>query len=757
MVKPNPSSYTELGTFLDDRPDFAADWKRLALLVLAGYCVTLGLRLLEIPNWDSPALLAGGERILATHDAYCWLAGAKGVNEYANFGMARLAAGLSSLTGAPLWAVGFWAPPLLGSLTAVAVGLWAWILAGRRAAIAPAFIGALSPGFYYRSRLGYYDSDVFTQLMPLVLGFCLAALLFHCCARSWTASPAEARSREPLPGALPWAALGFGLIARMAHFAHDDVQPLGIGLFWIALWLVAITGLPGRRVAALRLLIVYGLAAYGGPRHFGVEVFAPGPWDLLALALAAGLAALLGRPPARLADGPNPWLDRPWPWLAALVALVLACGLLLPLGPFWAKTLSYFKPVADAGVAAGAAGAPGPLYPGITQSIREAINVADLGTLLEGTSVSLAVGGLSILGILALAVLRPAFLLLLPMTVLGFASLKLGARFTMFGGPVFALGLGIGVHWTAKLLARRFAWNRRTLLWAQALLVAGCLVGYAPRFAATRPTPVLARPHAEALLAHKASAPRDAVVWTWWDFGYATQYYAERMTPSDGGRHGGRDIFATALALTTGSFRQAAQVILLSASQGNNPARRWDAMPAQDVQRELEGLKDADAALPAVRPQHLVVCWENLSLLYWISYYGSWDVTTGVGVHAGVQTLREPFNVDKTTGSLTFKKGGKPVQLASAELLTAAGAQRLAMPENPAGPHLVINDVSRQAMLLDDLAYNSMAVQLLVGDPRRPEQSRHFKLLHEGFPLVRIYEVLPQAPGAEAQAKAKPQ
>jgi hypothetical protein len=55
---------------------------------------------------------------------------------------------------------------------------------------------------------------------------------------------------------------------------------------------------------------------------------------------------------------------------------------------------------------------------------------------------------------------------------------------------------------------------------------------------------------------------------------------------------------------------------------------------------------------------------------------------------------------------------------------------------------------------MDDLAYNSMAVQLLIGDPGRPELTRYFKLVHEGFPLVRIYEVLPPAKEPTGQAEA---
>jgi dolichyl-diphosphooligosaccharide--protein glycosyltransferase len=234
------------------------------------------------------------------------------------------------------------------------------------------------------------------------------------------------------------------------------------------------------------------------------------------------------------------------------------------------------------------------------------------------------------------------------------------------------------------------------------------------------------------------------------------------MTPSDGGKHDGRDIYATALALTTDSYRQAARVILLSAGQGNEPARRWDTMPATAVRDEIDGLREdvrSPAPAPASaasRPQYLVVGWDNVVLLYWISYYGSWDVVTGAGRHASVSVLREAVNVDTDNGTLVRMKNGARLPLASAEILSDKGVERLPMPEHAGAAHLVINQPAGQAVLLDDEAYDSMAVQLLIGNPARPEQARYFKLLHEGFPLVRIYEVLPGAP-TQAQVKAEKQ
>jgi dolichyl-diphosphooligosaccharide--protein glycosyltransferase len=645
--------------------------------------------------------------------------------------------------------VAFWAPAYLAGLSAIVATLWGWLLGGRRPAILAGLLGAISPGFFYRSRLGYFDSDVFTLLMPLTIGFMLAFLLSSCCSRAWRPTDEERQNPAPMPVWMPLVALGFGLVARVAHFAHDDVLLVGVGLFWVAVVVAGVAALPGRRLNALSLLVVYALAASVGERHFGVGVFIPRDFDYLGLGLAVGLALLLWKRPAPL----RPVLDHPWVWLGLLLAVAVAGDLLAPLGPVAGKVLGYLKPAVDS-AGAGAGGVAGPKYPGITQSIREAKNVADWGALLAGVSCGPWVGALSGLGFLCALALRPALALMLPLFFLSLLSLKMGVRFAMFGGPAFALGLGLGLHWALKLILHNTGANKRLLTLAQIVVSGGCLIFYASAYGKTQPTPVLAPPHGQALMKLKDIAPKGAEVWTWWDFGYATQYYAERMTPIDGGKHAGRDIYPTALVLTTPSFRQAAQVIGLSASLGHDPASRWDTLPAADVKSALESMALVDQPQQKVPPQYLVACWENVNLLHWISYYGSWDLVSGRGVNAKVQVLTEAFNVDANSGVLVFRSGSAPIPVRSVDYLSTQGTRRSQFPINQSGPHLVINDATKQAMLMDDMAYNSMAVQLLIGDPNRPEQSRYFKLAYDGFPYVRIYEILLPAKQEKGQEEA---
>jgi len=143
-----------------------------------------------------------------------------------------------------------------------------------------------------------------------------------------------------------------------------------------------------------------------------------------------------------------------------------------------------------------------------------------------------------------------------------------------------------------------------------------------------------------------------------------------------------------------------------------------------------------------------------MPLLYWIEYYGSWDLTKGTGTHPKTQAVMEAFTVDPDRGVMRFRNGSAPILVRSVDMLTKQGTRRAIFPMNPGAPHLVINDVAQQVFLQDDQAYSSMAVRLLIDNPERPDLAGYFKLVHDGFPLVRIYEVLPPAKEPEGQAEA---
>ncbi|MDL2280180.1 hypothetical protein LJC15_05950, partial [Desulfovibrio sp. OttesenSCG-928-G11] len=72
-------------------------WSLFCLLMAFG--LALAVRLLELPFWENPAYSLNGEHLLATHDAYHWVAGAEGFEFGAGHPMSELLRLLSLVTG----------------------------------------------------------------------------------------------------------------------------------------------------------------------------------------------------------------------------------------------------------------------------------------------------------------------------------------------------------------------------------------------------------------------------------------------------------------------------------------------------------------------------------------------------------------------------------------------------------------------------------------------------------------------------------
>lgn len=153
--------------------------------LLLTFGLTTAARLLELPYWDNPAYRLGDEYLLATHDAYHWIAGAEGFEFGVGHPMSELARLLAEALDTTPALVGFWLPPVMGGILAVGVFLWGWGLATLMPGCAPACSPSLAPAFCARTLLGFYDTDLVVLLFSVLLG------LIPLWLTPWLTSPPE--------------------------------------------------------------------------------------------------------------------------------------------------------------------------------------------------------------------------------------------------------------------------------------------------------------------------------------------------------------------------------------------------------------------------------------------------------------------------------------------------------------------------------------------------------------------------------------
>ena len=685
----------------------------LALVLIV--FTAISIRMAEYLLWLDPALFVGGEHLMATHDAYTWLAGAKDIGNYANHHFAQLLALLHSLTGLDLAALGFWSPIILVPLLAVPVALFARSLGLAEGALVFGILTTSGLGYLVRTRLGFCDTDLISLIFPLSVTCLVAAGL---------ATGRQGRdgggflSRQELLGAV-----AAGLLGKIAVASYPSNATLLFVTCAMALVLGVFLVPKARREAmASGVLLVFALTFAG--------------WDG---AFVAGLwIAWTMRRPAAFPAVAN------WLFFAAAAGGVLYLGNAQDVLWLMAQKLFFYAKTSAPDLSNATAAVK---LPEIAQSVREAqsLDWALLGPRLGGNWVVFILG---MAGFGFVCWRRPALLMFLPFLALGFASVKLGNRFSMYGTVGIGMGLGLGLSELMLLLKQ--SQGRRWI--AQLSMACVALWPSADFMQEVGPVPVLPQTYAQAFLDLRETTEPDALLWQWWDYGYAGQYYAERATFGDGSRQSGPWLYPLARVHCATSPREAAQlmryfgqVMLESGSVNNTDARTalFKGNPVAEIQKmDAESARQfvSDLAqgvtVPSTVPNYFVVSWENLRLAGWIGFYGNWDIITGTSSSGKMQQVRGEVRIDSSSGSLMVN--GQPTPVDSLDVVEEKGARHFEW-QNGSGSHVLINQAARQVFLMDQKMYRSMMVQMLIAPPGNFAED--FTLVIDRYPWVRAYKV----------------
>jgi dolichyl-diphosphooligosaccharide--protein glycosyltransferase len=682
------------------------------------FWLSAALRFIEYGPWQAEHLILGGEPLMATHDAYAWLAGAKGVGLYAEAPFTAMIRWIHQVTGMNLGAIGFWLPIMTVPWLALPACLLARAMRMTEAGVIFGVLSGASIGFLVRSRIGFCDTDLVALFFPLSFACALAAWLATQTRSGWGKASPPAESSH-LASALIAVLAGLCGALNFAFYSQGGSVLLAV-LGTTAL--LAFCLAPRERFPAIwaSMLLVYSLT-FGGM-----------PGTVLALALGAVLAwrqDMLRRRPVMLGLA------------LATILVFLYAGLHGKLSAYLNMIFVYAK-VQPVELASNASSLK---LPDIVQSVREAQNLQwlDMTSRIAGHPALFALG----LAGYAFAVFRrPQLLVFLPFLALGVASVKLGNRFAMYGGVALGAGFGFGMAELMRLLGQSQGrrWIAQLALCCVVFWPAGEMMSEMP------PVPVLPKVYAQTFLDLRDRVEPDARLWQWWDYGYAGQYYAERLTFGDGGAHSGPWLFPLARVHCVGSPLQANQLMKYftlvqrdnSASTDtasyywSNPVAGLEAMGASEAAAFVDSLAVTKREWPADLPaQYLVLSWENLRLAGWIGYYGAWDLVAGTSSPGNMQQIQGEVRIDSGSGVLTLN--GRPIPLDTMDVIEEKGTRHFQWP-NGSGSHVLINQFSRQVFLTDARMYRSMMVQMLIADPASFEP--YFELVDDRYPWTRVYK-----------------
>lgn len=694
------------------KPEWVSDWKIFLLFSLISFAIAFGLRAMELPKWGNPAFMVNGEYIMGTHDAYYWLAGAKGVGSAVDNPMAVMVRFLGTVTGAQYGNIAFWLPAVFAGFTAIAAFAWGMLVGGPWAGLICGVYATTIPPYYFRTRLGYYDTDLVTLLFPLLVSVLLAKWLSSGVRTSWLK-----REKQNIFEPKFWdlcIPLFAGMVAANADLWHGDMKAFSLVIAAISIGLILFCSEGQNRVSLLHGLVLFCFSAFAG---------------------MAGLVAALVLLIAFVFLGKinNKYYNHPALYFLLILCIVAFSGVgdefyyILEI-----KLSSYLKPVVETAV-----GVDKIKYPGIAQSVIEAQNV-DLDGLISNIIGSKFLGYLGFGGFVLGMCFSPLLSLLLPFVAATFAATVMGGRFAMFAG----IGIGVGFSFLAVWVCSKRIKTQRIKSITEFLLFFGLSLGLANSvytlYSQAPVTPIMSQKHSAALIEAGKHVDKNSTFWTWWDWGYATMYFTGVQSFANGGHHGGPVLFPLGFVYSSPSSLQSSQLIKFSATNKNSPALAWKNAEANEIENWLNSLRTVKYQFEKHSDQYLVVNWESVKLSYWIMYYGSWSLANGSGVHPYLNTIRNAFDLDLANGRL-LEAGQRPVALSSSMFVDSSGSQVNSY--NNIGPHLLYNKDIHAGILTDDYVYNSTLLKLLLGDPNNPEVADCYELVYEEFPAVRIYKV----------------
>jgi len=178
----------------------------------------------------------------------------------------------------------------------------------------------------------------------------------------------------------------------------------------------------------------------------------------------------------------------------------------------------------------------------------------------------------------------------------------------------------------------------------------------------------------------KNNTPDDAILWAWWDHGYAITYWARRATINDGSIHSGERTVYNAIPYATDSYRLSANFMHFYVTHGIQGIRQFR-NSVKDSSKGLKILKQILNAGPTKadniinnldltaspelnstedwlefffpenkKPVYILVDSLLPKIAYWWFWFGTWDIEKQDGIHPSFNLY---YNITRSNNIIT--------------------------------------------------------------------------------------------------------
>lgn len=609
---------------------------RALLYMIIAYAFSYAIRLIWVVQMgDMENFYWNDQLMINTNDGYYFATAAQKVLEGLHLSNPRLPDWLSSgvifftvmltkITPFSLDTVILYLPSVISSLVVIPMILIGRLYGSALFGFMAALIGSIAWSYYNRTMTGYYDTDMFSAMMPMfILYFLLATLetekriFMLLSSLTIMIYPFLYDSGLSLIYAMGLLYIGYMfLFHRKENFTYESTILISIALMGIPVW--------------FKLVLIVGLYLFFSRAQIERS-------KLILIALAT-------------------------------VLLFLYTGNVFNL--IWAKFSTYvFRGVDESG---------GLKFYEVAQTVREAgtIPFETMANRIIGSSLGVIA---ALAGYIILVIRHRGFILALPLIGIGVFSLWGGLRFTVYAVPVASLSIVYLFYFIARYI------NKPSLrLGFIALMTAVVIYPNITHILAYKVPTVFSKPEVAALdRLSKIGSDKDYIV-TWWDYGYPLWYYGQKNTLIDGGKHNHDNFLVSEILLST-SQKEAARLsrIAIETYVDSNYSVVADTLFKNhqkdqiDVSAYLENLRYGSVELPKKsREVFLYLPMRMFDILPTVKIFSNLDLTTG-------RPLSKPFfysaqRFNDTKNSINFGNG---IALLKQEGKIQIGAQKIPLGE----------------------------------------------------------------------------
>lgn len=275
-------------------------------------------------------------------------------------------------------------------------------------------------------------------------------------------------------------------------------------------------------------------------------------------------------------------------------------------------------------------------FPNIFMSISE-LQKMSFWEALSAVTFNKVLGVFGLIGAFLLFLFHfKRLLFLLPFFGIGILTFFSGARFAMYLSPFIGMGLGYWVYLLFKELFPSFHVFKEERKQKLVVLLIGFIIFITTLIAQREALGLLSTPKVLSPLVRdmewlKEKTPKNAVIWTWWDYGYAFQLYARRATFHDGGSQGSPKTYFIARSFATSDPREAWLITSFVSNYGLTGLAKLlkEGKPAKEI---VEEIKSGKFYQPIKTPVYWVFTEDLIAKFGWIHYFGSYDFDKKEGI-----------------------------------------------------------------------------------------------------------------------------